>query len=329
MVDLLGRYPLVQVIAAAGAGKTTAVAQTVDSLARPTAWIALEEWHVVGGRLCDDLVAGLESIVPGLAGEIDRGRARGAGATELAAIAGSLAGLRQVLVVIDDCHVVRESAEAIAVISALARLGSPSLQLVLVGRSSLPLTGLGLDALDPAATLGDDVLLATPEEAGVILGRRHSPIGVDEALDATDGWIAGLVFEAWRSSGQGSSHGDPLGAYLEREVRPRLGSSGEDLLIASSIFDELDVGRAEALGAADALWWFAELRSAGVPAVWAPDGSGMRLHPAVRERLRAELRAGPARGGGRSPPQRRAPSSARGIASGRRSCTSRPARTTS
>ena len=307
LVALCTRHPLVQVIAAAGAGKTTAVAQAIGALTRPTAWIALEEWHLVPGRLCDDLVAALDPIVPGLAGEIERSRTRGAGPAELAGIAGSLAGLRQALIVIDDCHVVRESAEAIAVISSLVRLGRPSLRVVLVGRTALRLASLGLEALDPAATLGDDVLRATPDEAGRILRRAHPSIGMDEALEATDGWVAGLVFEAWRSSDRGRPAADPLSQYLAREVRPRLGSSAEELLIASSIFDELDVGRAEALGAADARSWFAELRAAGVPGVWAPDGSGMRLHPAIRDSLRAELRTGlgsrrrsAARGAGRA-----------------------------
>lgn len=293
LLGLVWRYPLVQVTAAAGAGKTTAVAQALETVDRPVAWLPLDEWHCSPGRLLDDLVAALEPCIPVLGRKIRHARASGADAVELAAIAGSIAHLGRLILVVDDCHVLRRSSEATAVIAALIRRSAPGLRVLLVGRTDLPLAGLGVAALDPGARLADDVLRANSEEADAILRQHGSAAEVGEALAATNGWVAGLVFESWRSRDPKSPGADALGEYLAREVRPRLAPDTAEHLVASSVFDEIDLRRAKAVGVEDVRSWLSALREAGVPAVWAPDGSAMRLHPRIREHLRMELRNGP------------------------------------
>jgi DNA-binding SARP family transcriptional activator len=291
LVERIERFPVVQVIAPAGSGKTTAVAQAVGALDRSVVWLTLEEWHRSLGRLVDEAVDVLEQIAPGLRNEIARARADAADNPQLAAVIGSLLHRHHALLVIDDCHVLQSSTEASALLPPLVRRGAPGLHIVLIGRVPVSVRGLGVEALDPDATVGDDLLRATHLEAAEVM-RAHSSRGdVDDALQATGGWIAGLVFESWSSSERIASSADPLATYLKREVRPRLDVDVDELLVASSVFTSVDIPRARALGVADPGSWLASLREAGVPATWSADGLEMRLHPRIREVLRAELAA--------------------------------------
>ena len=294
LVERIRRHALVQVVAPAGSGKTTAAAQAMEAVDRAVTWLTLEDWHRSPGRLLHDLVRALELVAPGLSGEVTRARAEDVEAAELAAIAGSFVRRQHALLVVDDCHVVHESEEAVAMLAALARRGAPGLHLLLVGRIPLPLARVGVESHDPDATLGDEVLRADREEAAGIL-RAYDAVGdVDDAILATGGWIAGLVFESWATRGDGSPSLDPLGEYLGREVRPALTPEAAELLVASSIFDTVDATRAATLGVRNPRMWLASLRQTGIPAVWAPDGSEMTLHPRIRELLRDKLDAGPA-----------------------------------
>lgn len=291
LADAVARHAVVQVVAAAGAGKTTAVAHAAQALPQPVAWLTLEEWHSAPGRLCDDLARVFAPIVPGVPAEVDRARARGARPSEIAGIIGSLAALSGAVVVLDDSHAIRGSEGSVAALARAIRLGRPRLRAVIAGRAELPLPGVGVESLDPGCIVGDEALRATPEEAAAILRGRPEGPSPEEALEATDGWVAGLAFEVWRSSGPAAT--DRLGAYLRREVRPRLSPAADSLMVASSLLDEVDPQRARALGADDPAALLAELRAAGVPAFWGSDGARMRMHPAIRESLAAELRGGP------------------------------------
>ncbi len=294
ILERLDHHAVVQLVAPAGAGKTTAAAQAAEASGRQVAWLALAEWHRSPGTLLDDLVAALAPVVPGLDVEIGRVRASGAGPVELAALAGSQALRAHALLVVDDCQLVHPSADAVAVLAAVVRRADRELRFLFVGRAMLPLPGIGVGALDPDAIVGQELLRARREEAEAILERRHSAADVGDALAGTGGWIAGLVFESWRSREGRSPTVDPLEEYLDRELRSQVEPRAWQILVAASVFDEVDVGRAAALGADDPRTWLSTLRDTGVPAVWAPDRSAMRLHPRVRELLRAELRAGPA-----------------------------------
>jgi ATP/maltotriose-dependent transcriptional regulator MalT len=291
LVGRISRHALVQVVAAAGAGKTTAVVQAARALDRSVAWLSLDEWHRSPSRMLDDLVAALEHIAPGLAGEVARNQIQGAGAAELAATTGYFMHRQHALLVVDDCHVVRDAVDAVAVLAAVIRRGPPGLHTVVVGRSALPFRGLSVEMHDPDASIRDDLLRASSEEAEQVLRAHGSSVSVRKAMEATEGWIAGLVFETWHARGSAAPSTDPLGDYLKREVRPRLTPDADELLVAASLFDTVTMSRAEALGESDVGSWYESLRQSGLPAVWASDGSEMRLHPRIREVLRDDLRS--------------------------------------
>ena len=55
----LARSHLVEIVAPAGAGKTTAVVQVTHEVEMPVAWLTLEEWDRHPGRFLVDLVEAL------------------------------------------------------------------------------------------------------------------------------------------------------------------------------------------------------------------------------------------------------------------------------
>jgi DNA-binding SARP family transcriptional activator len=283
---------LVQVVAPAGSGKTTAVVQAAGTVDRSLAWLTLDRWHRSPGRLLDELVAALQPVVPRLARALE-GDAESA-PPQLAAAVGAFVRRQHALLVLDDCHMLDDSPEAVAVLASLVRRAVPGLHVVLIGRTALPLPGLDLETLAPDVTIGDEFLRATAEEAEEILRAKGAAVEVEEAMEATNGWVAGLVFETWRARGDGPGNDDPLRDYLGREVFPRLGGQAVEALVAASVFGRVDASRAQALGVDDPRSWLSSLRGAGLPAVWATGGASMRLHPRIRELLRAQLDTGPA-----------------------------------
>ncbi len=294
IVDCINQHELVRVVAPAGSGKTTAVAQAVAAIDTTTTWLILELWHQTPGRLLEGLVAALARVAPDLSRQLAISHADQPEVEPFAAAIGAHLRHRRVLLVIDDSHLLAGIPEAVAVLAALARNGRPGLRLVLVGRVALSLPGLGVEADDPGGTVGDDVLRATRGEAEEILRSHGSSVDIDEAVKQSGGWIAGLLFEAWGATRDAVGVSlDPLGGYLEREVRSRITPDDWDLLVASSVFSEVDARRAEAVGVDDARSWLITLRSAGLPAVWGKGESRMRLHPRVGELLRDELMTGP------------------------------------
>jgi DNA-binding SARP family transcriptional activator len=292
LLERLERHGLVQVLAAAGSGKTTAVRQAVEAQHRPVTWLGLEEWHRPPGRLLDAIVDALGGMAPGLHGELVRTRADGLETVQLAAIAGGFLRRQEAVLVVDDCHVLDGAPGAVSVLSALIRRAVPGLQVVLVGRFAPRLLNVGIESLVPEATIDETVLSTTLEEAREILQAHGFRGDADEVFRATGGWIAGLLFESWgeRDELRGD---DPLRGYLGREIRARLTAEAWDLLVVASAFDEIGVDRARAIGSHDPGSWLYSLKQAGLPAGWAPHESGFRLHPRVRELLRDELSTGP------------------------------------
>ncbi|MGL6280213.1 MAG: hypothetical protein ACRC50_11735, partial [Gaiella sp.] len=263
--------------------------QAVTMAARPVAWLTLSEWHQEPGRLLDDLAAALEVVVPGRRTSSRRPRS---GQSEIVRAATELATASRRggggVLVLDDCHLLARAPEATAVLGAFARSRDQRLMMILVGREAVALPGVGVEAHHPEAYVGCDLLNADLEEATSILRASGSSADADEALHATGGWVAGLVFEAWRGPGVAAAGLDPLEVYFSAEFRPRVGAAYE-ALTDSSVFDEIDARRLSSLGYDDAPAILRRLRAIGVPATWSDGGTSMRLHPRVRELLREEL----------------------------------------
>jgi DNA-binding SARP family transcriptional activator len=217
---------LLRVVAGAGYGKTTLLAQAVAGLEEPAAWVACDPRP---GRpsLVDALAGALAGALPGLAAPPRRaGPERRAASLceEIAARAD--AGL---VLVVDDAHLLlggRGERE----LAALARELPAGARLAVASRWTLP-EPLGSPRPD-AVTLGEPQLALSAEEARELLAALGSDASAEEAAERgreAEGWMAGIVLAA-------RPGGDPLD-YLLREVVDPLPQAAADLLEDTSHLD--------------------------------------------------------------------------------------------
>jgi DNA-binding SARP family transcriptional activator len=292
LADLIERHRLVVVAATAGAGKTTAVAAATRALDRPLAWLTLDWTDSAPGRLVTYLEAALAGPAPGVAGVATGALAARIPHPEAAGLLVEAVAPQPVVLVIDELERVAGSAEAVAVLEAVGRYAPAGMRLVLISRQELPATLLAL-APGEVASLGEAALAFTPAEAAEALGRLgERAVDADAAVEATGGWVTGVLFEAWRSAGHVAGSGgeaDPLHGYLSAHVVDRLPAEDRDFLIGTSLLDEVTSRRAVALGYADAPECLASLRAVHLPVSWRDSGQVMRCHPRFREYLLGRL----------------------------------------
>ena len=187
-----------------------------------------------------------------------------------------------------------EAREPWEIIDSLLRHGHSSLRAVLISRRDVP---HGLSALRPStgamAAIGDGDLSFTAGEAADALaeiGRGEADAA--SAVEATGGWVTGVLFEAWRSAehvpGMGGE-ADPLHGYLSAQMLAELPPEDRDFLIETAVLHDVSPTRAAAIGRADAGERLASLRAAHLPVAWAKSSLTMRCHRRFHEYLIALL----------------------------------------
>src|SRR6185437_6184370 len=207
ILELVARHPLVWVCATAGSGKTTAVSHALERQDRPVAWLTLDDTDAAAGRLVTYLEATLAAQV-----EPARGVATQALAARLPHPEAA------VLLVVDELERIAEAPDALAVISAILRYAPPAMRVVLISRVQVAIEVDSTAALGGSATITDSDLAFRSAEAARALelaGRRD--IDPSHAVEVTGGWVAGVLFEAWRSAEHVAGIGgeaDALHGYL-------------------------------------------------------------------------------------------------------------------
>jgi len=298
----------------AGSGKTSLliawrrelVAAGVD-----VAWVALGVADDEPVRLFDALLAGLRKVDLALVSEAavlgGRGGASAIEAAVIALVRTIAAHPRELVVVFDDAHYLRDP-RVMSATQLLLDYGPANLQCVLATRRVSPLALGRLRAQCQLAELGMEDLRLTPEEstqlAASLLGE------VDEGTarqlhEQTDGWVAGLKLLCMdlRHARRGTPVRDArtFARYFEQEVLGQLPSELAAVLLRCALPEHFNVELcAELLGQpidlAANLEQFAVLERQGLFIVPAgpryPDG-WWRLHPLLRNVLAARLDALP------------------------------------
>lgn len=291
LASRIAAHRVVVVSATAGSGKTTAVAAAVQRLGFPVGWLSVDHTDAAAGRLLVYLEAALTRCSSSLEGVATDALAAGIPHAEAAGLLAEASAGDPAVLVLDDLERLETAAVAWAVIEALIRYAPASLHIVLVSRRELP---IGLFAIPGVgiATVGETELAFTSSEARdalALLGK--SEVDPEAAVQATGGWVTGVLFEAWRSSEHGHFGGeaDPLNGYLSAHILGQLEPIVCDFLITTSILDEVTASRADALGLERAGERLTELRAAHLPVTWGPDGNVMRCHSRFREYLLERL----------------------------------------
>jgi LuxR family maltose regulon positive regulatory protein len=309
----------VLVCAPAGFGKTSLLADWAGRDGRPVAWLGLDAGDNDPARFWRYAIAALERARPGLGGPL--GPLLGPPAprsfegvvttlvNELARRPGGDANRSQVLLVLDDYHLI-DSPAVHESVAFLAENLPPGLLLVMSGRADPPLPLARLRARGQLAELRAADLRFTAQEAAALLagaGRGLPDTAVAALTARTEGWAAGLQLAALSLRGQA----DPAGFvaafsgshryvldYLADEVLDGQTGAVRAFLLETSVLERLSGGLCDAVtgrGGSQAL--LEDIERAGLFLVPLDEVRGWwRYHQLFADLLRARLaREQPAR----------------------------------
>lgn len=286
----LETHPLVLVVAAAGSGKTTAVAQFAATRPAPVAWLTLDEWDSHPGRLAAHLAAAVETLDAAAGRECAAMLEDGLPPAECAACLAEQIPAGGV-VVVDDVHNLA-GRDVREVLRAFVRHVPPAGRVLLAGRR-LPALGLERDALaHRAGGVFDRDLAFTEQETARLLEARGVDGDPERLRRATGGWVAGLVFDAATAADRPllPPGEDGLFAYLASEIGAALPAELREVMLASGVLDHVTPARLDRLlDAPHGRAWFDALVREHLPSACA-DGV-LRYHPRFREFLVHTLRA--------------------------------------
>jgi len=303
-----GRVALVT--GAAGAGKTTLVAQWLEQRRSEqelaVAWVSLnpqdDEVHALWSAVLVALEqCGAWSDTPPLH-DLEAPR-RSVGQGFLAQLVDAIESAAvPVCLVLDDLHVLRDRA-ALDSIDALLRSLPKRFELVLSARFTPDLAVARLQVEGRLVRVTAPDLAFTREEVGALL-HRHGLQVCPEDLTAlhrrTEGWAAGLALAVSSMGRRADVHrfieefaGDDrtMADYLVGEVLRQLEPDVVDFLLAASICDDVDHDLAVAVtGRPDAARLLDEVEHANVLVTRAAGhDTTYRYHAMLREYLQAEL----------------------------------------
>ncbi|TWP53236.1 transcriptional regulator [Lentzea tibetensis] len=233
--DLLCSARLTAVVAPAGYGKTTLLTQTPTE--RPVVWHTCQESDRLLGPMADAL-ASTWTRVPAISGDVDADQTARA-----QAIAGMLCDAlpSDVVIVLDDVHVIESGDPAAKLLEALCLQLPPTARLVLSGRCQPPFSLRRLRFDDELVEITAAQLAFTEDEAAALLDEPG------EVHRITGGWPIAVRLMA-EAGAVDHPRPEPLFDYLADEVVGREPFSTRELLRTATAFDRFTAELLEELG---------------------------------------------------------------------------------
>jgi LuxR family maltose regulon positive regulatory protein len=304
LIERLARYdscPVVSVVAPAGYGKTTLLAQWAEHNRQAFAWVSVDEPDNDPKVLLSYVAAALDAVEP--VGE----RVFDALASPGSSVPGSvvprlgsafLSMTKPVALVLDDVHVLHDP-ECRAAVSVLADHVPGGSRLVLAGRAEPPLRMARLRAEGKVTEIGPGELALTREEASALLRAAGAVLGAEEVAALhrrAEGWPVGLYLAAlYLRDGGLLDDAVPFGGvnqYMEAEFLARIPARQRVFLARSAVLERMCGPLCQAVldqpEAAATLAGLARSNLLLVPLD--PDGEWYRYHHLFRDMLLAELR---------------------------------------
>lgn len=297
--------PIVSVVAPAGYGKTTLLAQWAERDGKAFAWVSVDEKDNDPKVLFAYVAQALDAVQP--VGQ----RVFDALSSPASSVPGSVvprlgaafaAMTTPVVLVLDDVHLVRNS-ECRAALSVLADHVPDGSRLVLAGRDEPPVQIARLRAEGRVFEIGLGDLSLTRQEAAFLLRAAEVTLGEDDVGELhrrTEGWPVGLYLAALYLREGGSLAqaalsfgGDDrlVSEYLESEFLERISQKQRVFLIRAAVLERLSGPLCEAVldlpGAAAALTNLAQSNLLLVPLD--QRGQWYRYHHLFRDMLQAQL----------------------------------------
>ena len=308
MIERLARpelRPIVSVVAPAGYGKTTLLAQWAERNGQGFAWVSVDERDNDPKVLLTYVAEALNAI------EAVGDRVFDALASPASSVPGSVvprlgsafaAMTAPVVLVLDDVHVLRNS-ECRAALSVLADHVPTGSRLAFAGRDEPPLRVAQLRAEGKLTEIGAGDLALTREEAASLLRAAEVALGeagVAQLHERTEGWAAGLYLAALYLRGGGSLPGAALSfkgggsfvsEYVESEFLARIYRHQRVFLTRSAVLERMSGPLCETLldlpGSGATLADLARSNLLLVPLD--RHGDWYRYHQLFRDMLLAEL----------------------------------------
>lgn len=294
---------VVSIVAPAGYGKTTVLAQWAKRDRRPFAWVSLDDADNDPVVLLTYVAAALDS-----AEHIDPKVFRGlrAPGDSLWSVGlprlGAALGLKRkpTVIVLDDVHELR-SHQALDAISALTLLVPEGSQLVFSGRSEAAVPLAKIRASGRLLEIGPSELALTDAEARALLataGLGLSDADTNELNRHAEGWAAGLYLAALaldsdESLDVGAFAGDDrfVSDYLRSEHLASMRKAEVEFLTRTSILERMSAPLCDAvLGGTGSANRLSELERSNLFVVALDHHGGWyRYHHLFREMLQAEL----------------------------------------
>ena len=209
-----GAFPLVLVVAPAGYGKTTLLSQWAGRDVRPFAWVSVDEGDDDPVTLLQHVAAALDRVEPlppsalePLASESKPARARALHRL------GAAIGARQspFVLVLDGAD--RLTGDSIAAVATLVGHIPAGSMIVLSGRVLPELPVAALRARGPLLELGPYELALSRREAEMLLRAARLELEdaeINELVERTEGWAAGLYLTALAARAEGDELADAL-----------------------------------------------------------------------------------------------------------------------
>ena len=243
---------LVTVLAGAGYGKSTLVAQVLGRVEPTSVWISCDERLGGSADLVAHIAAGIERSVPGFGAQL---ALEGTVERQVIALCNEIVATTadDLVLVLDDVHLL--DAGGTKALEGLVRDLPPSVHIVVAGRAPL---GIALGKLRAGQLLEireDDLSLSESETASIWRagGRDAAAEVVRQVYERTEGWVAGVLLAAQ------AGHVEPerrpsdgqLFDYLAEEVMLAQAPATQDFLLQTAVFERFSPALAAALTGRD------------------------------------------------------------------------------
>jgi DNA-binding SARP family transcriptional activator len=266
LLFLLASIPkrrLATVVAGAGYGKTTAVAQVSANLNVTTVWYRLNESDRDFVTFLSYLIAGTRQYFPEIggdtAGKLEGGKNLN---RELEPILTTFlseieeAVEEDLIIILDDYHTVQDSQEIRKAVAFLLKHATPHLHLILISRANIDLPLSRLQAMREIIEITEEDLAFTVHETSQLFSQLFNitlkQSTAETVHQKTGGWISGLMLLYHSLKGKSSQEiertlqrlpGTPktISRYLEENVFDSLSEETRKFLLLTSILPRLHV----------------------------------------------------------------------------------------
>lgn len=285
---LVEQGPLTCVYASAGSGKTTAIRTFADGWHGEVAWLTLDGTEAASGRFLIYLEEAIKRAVPTVSGLVAAAAASNVPHGEIAGMLAEAHDDVPLLIVLDNAERLVGQSDSLHVLGSFIRYLPPTTRLVIACRTELDFLHELRDVHDIGELGEEDLSFTVTEAEAALRALGHSDVDAVEAIVETNGWVTGVLFEAWRSHdhvvGMGGES-DPLFGYLSVQITSQMSEVDRDFLTATALLAEVTPFRAQMLGVTDAAERMRSLRQQRLPVSWDADGLLMRCHNRFRDYL--------------------------------------------